>query len=195
MITLINFTFAAMIASNWFEPLADQLEGKGVYTFNLDFLCLWLLFFVSFGFMRLFTDLMSKFRIKFNTIVEMTGRSILSIWIACAFICFFSFSVHTAPLTETPFGGRFQPTPQSRNFLGIGPDRMWLGFLQNRSRGAFAESRTGLFGELNNPNLVYDDPEHPDDVNRNRRVFDSRSDFILKYHHRRKIFNVAPASQ
>ena len=190
LITFVNLIFAGMIASCWFEPVADTLESQGMasYTFVLDFLCLWGLFFLVFGALRICTDIVSKVKIKFDFWTEIVGRSISSICIASFMICFFTFSVHLAPLSESPFGGSFQATPATRNVLGIGPDRMWLGYLQSRSRGAFAESRNGLFGMLNSPATIYDDPEHERDAGKDRRVFDSNSDFIFKYHHRRQNF-------
>lgn len=178
LLTLINFILAAMIATNIYEPICDAMERSGSegMTYLLDFLILWGVFFISFGLFRLATDLLSSYRVKFNLVVELVGRSVLSIWIAIAFLSFALFTLHTAPLPEVPFGS-FQRGPESK-----GLDRLWLGFAQSRSRGAFAEFRNGWFLP------EYQEDEHPKDVGKNRRVFDSKSDFIFKYHDRRRKF-------
>jgi hypothetical protein len=187
MLTLINLILAASIASCLFEPVSTLLEtqaGMASYTYLLDFLTLWGIFFGSFVFFRAVTDFSSKVRVQFNVWVEMVGRSVLSIWIASVFLGFSVFTLHTAPLPAGAFGNRLQATPESRNIIGIGPDRMWMGFLQSRSRGALAESRNMIMpfpAEIKN----YSVQEDPADVGRNRRVFDSMADFIFKYQHRR----------
>ena len=178
LLTLINLILAAMIATNIYEPICDAIErsgGEGM-TYLLDFLILWGVFVVVFVLLRLGTDLLSKFQVKFNFVVELIGRSVLSIWIAITFLSFALFTLHTAPLPVTPFGG-FQASPESK-----GLDRLWLGFAQSRSRGAFAEFRNGWFLP------EYKEEEHPKDAGKNRRVFDSKSDFIFKYHDRRRLF-------
>lgn len=184
LITLVSVIFAGMIASSFFEPLADLLEGSlGAYTYLLDFIAVWLLFFVSFGILRLITELLSAYRVKFNEVVELVGRSLLSVWIAWVFVCFAMFTLHLAPIEPAGFGGGFQATPTQNNFMGIGPDRMWLAFIQSRSRGPFAEYQdAGMLPD-------YNEPLHPDDQDLNARVFDSNADFILKYRSRRQKFS------
>ena len=179
VITLINVVFAASIASVFYEPVADAIEARNpTYTYMVDFVCLWGLFFVSFVVLRGVTDLLSRNRLEFDVWVEMIGRTVLSIAISWIFLCFTLFTLHTAPL---PLDSDFQTHPDTVNFLG-GPDRLWLAFLQSRSQGALAESIDGpLLSEYDLNSL------HADDQNLEVRVFDSRSDFIYKYHHRRQL--------
>jgi hypothetical protein len=80
-------------------------------------------------------------------------------------VCLFLFSVHTAPLARTCFGGAFQATPTSSNFP-LSPDRLWLGFLQSRSEKALAKSEPV--------------------------VFDKDSEFIIRYAERRQRFSEIP---
>lgn len=184
LITLVCVIFAGMIASSFFEPFADLLEGSmSAYTYYLDFISVWTLFFVSFGFLRLITELLSAHRVKFNKVLDLVGRSILSVWIAWAFVCFSMFTLHLAPIEPAAFGGGFQQTPDQNNFMGIGPDKMWLAFVQSRSMGPFAEFKeSGMLPE-------YNEALHPDDEGSNSRIFDSTSDFILKYRYRRLKFS------
>lgn len=189
LLTLINLILAATIATGYFEAVANALDNSvdpesgqqyagqfKQYTYLLDFLALWGIFFICFGFLRLCTELLSKYKMKFNIWVELAGRSVLSIWIAWMLICFTTFTLHTAPLPEKAFGGEFQPTPEARNFLGIGPDRLWMAFMQSRSRGALSN------WEVRASDL------HPDDQDKNYQPFDSKGDFIFRYHHRRTVF-------
>jgi hypothetical protein len=177
-ITLVNTLLAAIIASNFFEPLADFIDGgQSTYTYMLDFVCLWLLFFVSFAVLRAATDLLSRYRLKFSKWMELGGRSVCSLATAWIFLCFMQFTFHTAPFPPGP--GNFQSRPDSVNFP-LAPDRLWLGFLQSRSRGAMA-------WPLDAPLVsAYDSQRlHRDDRQPGYRVFDSKADLIYKYHHRR----------
>ena len=181
VITLINVIIAATVSSILFEPIADMIDGgTSSYTYVLDFVALWGVFFVTMGVLRGLTDTLSSYRMKFALPLEMIGRTVFAILIAWVFICFTTFTLHTAPLSDTAWGGGFQATPQTRN-LGVGPDRMWLAYLQSRSLGALSEYRDSWFWGR------YQEELHPDDESNNCRVFDSRSDFIYKYHHRRRI--------
>ena len=123
VLTLINVIFAGLIATSFFEPLADLLEeSMGQYTYWLDMIAVWLLFFVSFGAFRMATELLSQFRVKFNNIVELVGKSILSVWIAWVFVCFSMFTMHLSPVEPAAFGGSFQGSPTQTNFMGLGPE-------------------------------------------------------------------------
>ncbi|MHB0956506.1 MAG: hypothetical protein ACYC0X_10130 [Pirellulaceae bacterium] len=180
-ITLINMLLAMMLAFNYFEPLSVLLEGfEPSFTYLWDFLALWGLFALSFGLLRLVTDLLSRKRVVFDFWVETVGRSLLALWIAWLFIGFICATMHTAPLGPHPLG--FQPTPTSGNFLGLAPGRQWLAFMQSRSRGALSRSESN--------------PDHLSplerDKNLNVRMFDPESKFILKYYQRRLQFEAEP---
>lgn len=177
VITFVNVLLAAMIASNWFEPLADQLDaGQSSYTYLLDFVCLWLMFFGTLILLRVATDLLSRTRVEFDIWLDRSLRTVFSLATAWVFACFLQFSMHLAPLPLD----QFQPDPTATNFVGQ-PDRLWLGFLQSRSRGALAAPLAEPLA------AAYDTGQlHPADRDLNSRVFDSRSDFIFKYRARRR---------
>jgi len=161
LLTLINMLFAMMLAFNFYEPLSKLLvDQERSYNYLYDYLVLWGVFALSFGILRLVTDMLSRRRVVFNIWVEMVGRSVVAVWIAWLFIGFVCATMHTAPVGESPMG--FQQAPLSGNFLGMAPGRQWLAFMQSRSRGALSG---GAGGE-----------------------FDPQSEFILKYHQRRKNF-------
>jgi hypothetical protein len=172
-VTLINLLVAMLIATNFWEPTTTLIEGLGAasFTYLLDFVVLWFWFVLVFVFLRLITDLLSRTRVKFDMPVEMAGRSILAIWCAWLVVCFTAFSLQMAPLnSETPMGA--WSTPNSSSFLFVSPDRLWLRFMQSRSRGALARGN-------------YSGQSHPSDQAANVEAFDPLSEFPIKYHDRR----------
>ncbi|ADB16421.1 hypothetical protein Psta_1746 [Pirellula staleyi DSM 6068] len=173
-ITLVNLLLAMLVASNYWEPLTTLIEGLAGqgYTYLLDVVVLWILFAVTFGILRTITDTLSKKPIKFMMPVEMGGRSVLAIWCGWLMLCFVTFSMQMAPLAQVePLGAWASPSTSS--FIGMNPDRMWLGFLQSRSRGAL--SRGNFSGT-----------RHPEDVDLDVETFDPNSEFLMKYRHRRE---------
>lgn len=166
LLMLVNTVFAAIIATNLFEPAANFMDGQAPgFTYFWDFLMLWLLFGFSFGVLRAVTDQISQTRVRFKMPVEATGRILFGLLTGWVVVCFFMFSLHTAPLVRNHFGKAFGKAPDARNFF-LDPDRLWLGFMQSRSEGAFARSEP--------------------------RVFDPDSEFILKYGERRERFSNLP---
>jgi hypothetical protein len=157
-VTLVNLFLAMMIATTFWEPLTTMIEDTGAksYTHLLDFLVLWILFAVAFGILRAITDSLSRTQVAFDMPVEMAGRSILAAWGAWLVVCFAAFSLQMAPLNSaTPLGA--WSTPTAPTFLVTSPDRLWLGFMHSRSKGALSGGA----------------------------VFDPEADFALRYRDRR----------
>jgi len=181
VITLIHMLLSILVAFNYFEPLSTMLDGfESSYTYLWDFLALWALFALTFIVLRVLTDMLSRTRVVFNFWVEIVGRSLTAIWIAWLFVGFTCATMHTAPLDAHPLG--FQRTPKSGNFLGMAPDRLLLGFVQSRSRGALAR------GETNPSNMS----PRQEDKHLQVRMFDPESRFIYKYYQRRVNFQSEP---
>lgn len=175
-ITLVNFFIASLVASSFYEPFATFLAGQMPdYSALADFLALWILFVGVFIVCRTLTDSLAPRQMKFDVVTEMAGRSVLSIWIACVFVAFTTFSFHMAPLHPDAFQADVESST-----LGIGPDRMWLAFIQSRSRGALSSSTSS--------NMLLPSTSkssHPDDAGMDARVFDPNAKFIDTYHKRR----------
>ena len=176
-ITLINVILAGLIASSFYEGVAIKLGEKMGYKDLIDFIAVWILFALSFILLRALTDMTSSRKLNFSPVVEMIGQSVLSIWIACVFLSFTLFTLHLSPLTPDDF--QASPTDST---LGIGPDRMWLAFVQSRSRGALSASK-----EANFLATKYTLKDHPDDVDLDVRVFDPYGKFIQENVARRTI--------
>lgn len=160
-LTFVNTVFAALIALNFFEPVAGLIEKYArSYTYVCDFAAQWLLFIISLAVFRAITDQASRHAVRFKLPVEQAGRVIFALLTAWVFVCFATAAMHTAPLSRSPFRGSFEQEPLSNNFFGMAPDRMLLGFLRQRSKGA-------LQCKTMNP-------------------FDENGDYILKYGVRRQ---------
>ena len=104
LITLINLLLASMIASICFEPVALKLLSmNSSYRYLYDFIAVWLVFLFVFVVLRGVTDVLSGYRLKFDPITELVGRSVLSIWIAGVFVCFSLFTLQMAPLKPSVY--------------------------------------------------------------------------------------------
>lgn len=176
LITLINLLLASMLASSIYEPVSDMLLGiDKSYRLLYDFISVWAVFLVAFFILRGITDVASAYRLKFDRITELVGRSILSIWIAAVFICFSFFTLQMAPLKPDLYA---ENVPKSE--MGTIPDKMWLAFIQSRSRGALSASKSkSLFKE-------YKLTPHPDDAGEDKRVFDPNANFLPYYAEKRR---------
>ena len=136
---LINTVTAALLATNFYEPLAGWLEGMmPSYKYFCDFISLWLLFAISMGVLRAATDFVSKVKVRFLKIVDQIGSGVLACCVAAVMVSFVTMTLHTAPLAEKFLKGGFQS--DKKMMAGLAPDRKWLGFSQTVSRGSFSRS-------------------------------------------------------
>ena len=103
--------------------------------------------------------------------VEYAGRAFFAIWVGWTMVSFTLFSLHVAPLKPGTMG--FQAEVDTVHFMGLAPDRKWLGFVHSRSAGALSRGKWSQ------------QEKHPDDGNVER--FDPFGDFIFRYHHRRQV--------
>jgi hypothetical protein len=144
IVTLFNTLVAALIASNFFEPLAAWIEAKSpAATYLWDFVMLWSLFIVSTYFLRLVTDKVSRVKVNFIPPVEVIGTYLFALLAAWVLVCFTTFAMHTSPLPRDFLWGGFRP--ESKMMFGLAPDRKWLGFLYNSSLGALEQPGSGQY--------------------------------------------------
>ena len=169
-INVINVTMAAILATNFFEPLATLADAPGSM-YMLDAIMLWAVFGVSYIVLRLITQSLSDHEVLFIKPVDLAGRAILGIWCGWIFVCFTAFTMMTAPIGAQPMGAWENPTAKS--FLVFTPEQMWLAFAQSRSMGALSNSNSGA-------------PLHPQDATTGSQVFDSNAEYTFKYFSRRK---------
>jgi hypothetical protein len=160
-LTLINVILAAMIATNYFEPVAGYFDSaEPSFTYIWDFIAIWLLFGIAMVALRAATDYISPVKVRFFMPVEKAGGIIFALWIAWIAVCFTTATFHTAPLARHFLGGAFQKEPDAKMFFGLQPDRVWLGWMHRESQGTMSR-----FG--------------------GPRPFDAKGDFIARYANRR----------
>jgi hypothetical protein len=153
LVTLVNMLFAGMVATVFYEPLTKLIvEQAPRATYLVDFLVLWGLFVLTFGIMRLLTDLLSRKRLMFHPQVELIGRSITAVIVGYVMVMFTCFTLHTAPLPASPFPGAWSG-PKSSSFLGLSPDAQWLSFVRGQSKMGL--SGNGVFDEFGNYTEVH----------------------------------------
>jgi hypothetical protein len=178
-IRLINVVTAGLLATNFFEPVADWLEGmQPTYSYVWDFLALWGMFAFFLIVFRAATDLISRVKVRFLKLADRIGSAFFAAWIGWVMVCFTAFSLHTAPLAREFMGGSFDP--EARVAKG-GAELYWLGFMQRVSRGAF--SRGLSEDEVNAKAYAVREKDRPGEEK--VAVFDRRGEFLPKYATRR----------
>jgi uncharacterized membrane protein required for colicin V production len=175
LIRLVNVLTSALLATNYYEPVADWLEGvQPTFSYVWDFIAIWAVFVAAMAILRTATDLISRVKVRFMTIVERAGGIILSGWIGVIMVMFTTFSLHTAPLAREPLRGSFVPESRAEN----GVELYWLGLMQRLSMNQLArglseeEQRQGLYGPIEGDAAPV-------------AVFDAKGVFIPKYATRR----------
>ena len=146
-IRLVNVVTAALVAMNFWEPMARWLEGLNDFfasiTYFLDFLCLWALFAVTVLVMRIATGMVSHVKVRFLKVVDRSGSALFAFCVGWVMVCFTMTTLHTAPLSPKFLWGGFDPS--QKMVFGLGPDRQWLGFVQYASKGPLARSEPVVF--------------------------------------------------
>ena len=140
---LVNVVTAALLATNFWEPVARLLEGSvGVsFTYWWDFLSLWLLFAVSLLILRFLTRQLSQVKVKFLSLADRIGGVVFAICVGLTMVGFTTFTLHTAPLAEKFLFGGFDPD----NPVVGKPDRQWLGFVLQASEGSLSHGENNAF--------------------------------------------------
>ena len=109
-IRLINVIFAALLAMNYFEPLANWLDDwMRAFSYYWDFLAMWALFVVSFFVLRLLTDTISQVKVRFPKIVEQIGSGIFGVVLGGVMVGFTLTTLYAVPLGKTFLFGGFRP--------------------------------------------------------------------------------------
>lgn len=156
-LALINTVLAALLAMNYFEPLANKLGSPK--SNMMDFLCLWGLFAVFFFVMRLATDLVSRMHSAISVCARHDWRRAVGDLDRLGTVLVHAGEPARRRSRRSPFLGSFMETPDQK-MVGVGPDRIWLAFTRSASLGAFSNGEEG---------------------------FDPKGEFIYKYAARRKL--------
>jgi len=146
---LVNVSIAALLATNYFEPLANWLEGlnasAATYKYVWDFLSIWALFAVFLVVLRATTDTVSRVKVRFLKIADQVGSVLFSCLVALVVVSFVTFSLHLAPLGKSFMWEGFDPDKPA--MLGLAPDQKWISLVRHLSDGAFSCSPPRVFDQ------------------------------------------------
>jgi uncharacterized membrane protein required for colicin V production len=135
-----NVLFSAMIAFNFYEPLAALLDRTGINWGFSDTLCMMGLFCVSVVLLRMTTETIAPAMVRFPTPVYHAGRLIFGLAGAAVTMAVIILAFHAAPVHKKIFTAiRYDSKPPFK--LGI--DHQWLGFFQHVTGAVFARYGAG----------------------------------------------------
>jgi len=141
--TLFSVILSGIIATNFFEPLAEKMGGAMGYEWQarVDIIAFLGIFSLLVYLMRLGTDHLMPTYVEVQPLLWDVGRWALGAATGYAMVAILLTSLHLAPLSRE-FAGF---TPERGNFLNTAPDRMWLGFMQYLSEKSFASGTGQIF--------------------------------------------------
>ena len=141
--TFLCTLISALLAMNYFEPLAGQLKSFGLPDEYCDIVAL-LGLFIGFVFaMRLGAEQISPRYVQVYPAVDSFGRWPFGVLTGYLMVAFLMTALHTAPLPREFMGFK----AENRNFFNLAPDRQWLGFMQYVSERPFAYLMSDKVGD------------------------------------------------
>ena len=101
-IRLVNVVTAALLATNFWEPVARILEDSvsKEFSYAWDIIALWGLFSVFVVVLTLATGYASRVKVRFLGIADRIGSIAFAVLIGYVMVCFTTMSLHTAPLAK-----------------------------------------------------------------------------------------------
>jgi len=160
-----NVVFGALIAFNFYEPLAAMLDRTGINWGFSDTLCMMGLFCVSVLLLRLTTETIAPAQVRFPPALYHAGRLVFGLAGALVTLAICILAFHVAPIDKKIFNAIDY---QSKPPFGLGLDHQWLGFFQYETGAVFARYGAGRR-----------DPYHQYGFGGPVQVFDPRADWLI----------------
>lgn len=140
-ITLVNVTFAAIVATNLFEPLAERIHYSwSSVSYLADFLAVWGIFTVCCAVLQLVSRYVAPEKVRLGVMFDQMGGFALSLVTGWILVCFVTMTLHTAPVKRDVFGNALLPSDDGGVVSRNAPDRTWLDATQRLSRGGMLGS-------------------------------------------------------
>ncbi len=142
VLVFFNVLFSALIALNFYEPLA-QLLATNVSAMSswADVLCLMGIFLITLIILKVTTESIAPSMVRFPPAVYQIGRLVFGLAGACVTAAFLLLAFHTAPVSRHMFGVidyKYKPP------WGWGFDHKLLGFFQYSTGNIFTRFGSGL---------------------------------------------------
>jgi len=157
-----NVLFGAIIALNFYEPLAGLIDSTGIPWGFSDTFSLLSLFIVSTLLLRMGTETLAPAMVRFPSPVYHLGRLVFGLAGAVVTVAFLLVALQTAPIHKKIFGVLDY---ESKAPFGFALDRKLLAFFQYSTGMVFVEHVEGS----RDPFREYGDA----------KVFDPRAEWLL----------------
>jgi uncharacterized membrane protein required for colicin V production len=129
-----NILFGAMIAFNFYEPLAKLIDSTGIGWGFSDTLCMLGLFCISVAVLKMTTETIAPAMVRFPTPVYHVGRLLFGAAGALVTVAFVILAFHAAPVHKKIFTA---VTYDSKPPFSLGLDHQFLGFFQYQTGAVF----------------------------------------------------------
>jgi hypothetical protein len=146
---LVNIVLAGLVAFNFFEPIADQLESSfdGTILAGLeDCITLFALFALTLGGLRVITNNLANQQVELPALVQQLLGGFIGLMAGYLLAGFLLCMVQTLPLSEKFMGFDSQADPNGsgmRRFLP--PDRVWLAMMSKAGIGPLSQAESVTF--------------------------------------------------
>jgi len=164
-VMFFNVLFAAMIAFNFYEPLAVLIDQTGINWGFSDTLCMLGLFIISLLLLRMTTETIAPAMVRFPMPVYHVGRLFFGVGGACVTMAIIILGFHAAPVHKKIFS---TTDTKSKPPFGLGLDHLWLGYFQYETGAVFSQLGAGQR-----------DPYHTYGQGGRVKVFDPRAEWLL----------------
>jgi|GEM_PF-406407 len=159
-----NLVFAGIIAFNFYEFLAQQLDSTGIGWGFSDTLCLLVLFVVSLLILRLTTDSLAPSMVRYPSPIYHLGRFFFAAMGSLVLGAIILLGFDCAPVHKKVFG---VIDYKKKVPFGLGLERRWLAFFQHSTGLIFAQREANT----NDPYREFG----------NAKAFDPRGEWLLQH--------------
>ncbi len=135
-----NVLFGAMIAFNFYEPLAGLIDSTGIGWGFSDTLSLMLIFCVSVFLLRITTETLAPAMVRFPMPIYHVTRLFFGLATSLVTFAVILLAFHAAPIHKQMFG---YITYETKPPFGLALDHHWLGFFQYTTGDIFARYGVG----------------------------------------------------
>ncbi len=150
-----NVLFGAMVALNFYEPLAKLIDSTGIPWGFSDTLCMMLLFSITVLILRMTTETLAPAQVRFPMPVYHLGRLVFGLGGAVITIAIVILAFHCAPVHKKIFN---VVAYDSKPPFGLGLDHQMLGLFQHETGAVFTNyspnGERDPFGEYGGPNRL-----------------------------------------
>jgi hypothetical protein len=135
-----NVVFSAMLAFNFYEPLAVLVDSTGIGWGFSDTLCMLGIFSISVTLLRLTTETLAPAQVRFPDPIYQIGRIAFGLGGACVTMAVIILAFHAAPVHKKIFQ---VVDYESKPPFGMGFDHAFLNFFQRETGSVFARYGVG----------------------------------------------------